>query len=113
MTLADDLVYWYFEEKRFRVYYCRNAAGAIVYIGYTGGWKERKKAHGYATEWWPEVERVTFSPWLNRRNAQVREGQAIRRHRPRYNVQHNPDAIRRAALAGFGAEHVEAVLAAS
>lgn len=40
------------------IYLCEDAAGDLLYIGYTGNWDERRVHHRRASTWWPEVERV-------------------------------------------------------
>lgn len=88
----DDYNFWRKfrnEAVRFRVYYCRDADGALMYIGCSGDWTTRKRQHRDDTPWWHEVENVTFSPWMTRRDAVALEARAIRLNRPRHNIHHN------------------------
>lgn len=91
----DEYNYWRKrrnEAKPYRVYYCRDVTGSIIYVGCTSNWTIRERMHETDTPWWAEVDVVTFSAsWMTRTDALAFEARAIRFLRPRHNVIHNPD----------------------
>lgn len=73
------------------VYLCRDAGGAIIYVGATSHLSNRKSRHRKASAWWPlaascEVE--SYHPDWD--SAHRRERFLIATEEPTYNVKHNP-----------------------
>ena len=69
------------------VYRCHDADGALLYIGATNSWSQRKCHHRRETPWWPDVAAVTREPYPNRALALAAERAAIRAENPLHNVE--------------------------
>lgn len=67
------------------MYRCHAADGALLYIGATNSWTQRRWHHRTRSPWWPEVSRVSHEPYPNRDSAQEAEQAAIRAERPLHN----------------------------
>lgn len=65
------------------------ADDSLLYIGITDRGREREREHARTKSWWPEVHHVTVEHIATRAELRFREAEAIRKERPRYNVQHN------------------------
>lgn len=75
-----------------RVYICRNGFGEVIYVGVTAFLRDRFIMHKSASPWWCEVQSVSSEGRAESRAAGQRlERDLIKRYRPRYNKQHNPD----------------------
>lgn len=70
----------------YRVYAADNS---LLYIGITDRGREREREHARTKSWWSEVHHVTVEPVETRAMLRHLEAQAIRRQRPKYNIQHN------------------------
>ncbi|MFE0353620.1 GIY-YIG nuclease family protein [Streptomyces nigra] len=67
-------------------------AGELLYVGISGDPELRRTQHSKDKSWWPEVMDSTVE-WFNNRDVALgKEAAAIRREKPRYNVQHNQAA---------------------
>ncbi|MFC5802775.1 GIY-YIG nuclease family protein [Streptomyces formicae] len=64
-------------------------AGELLYVGISGDPELRQAQHSKDKSWWPEVMDASIE-WFNNRDVALdREASAIRREKPKYNVQHN------------------------
>lgn len=84
------------------VYLFYDKDGVLLYVGITARGIARQGEHNSAKEWWPFVARQEVEHYPNRKHAAGRERGLIRRYRPPFNKQHNPDhEITRAAYLDF------------
>lgn len=67
----------------------------LLYIGVTGHWPTRAYHHSLYSPWFSGVTHVDLEKHQTFRRAALAERVAIRRELPRYNVQHNPQALHR------------------
>jgi hypothetical protein len=73
------------------LYVYRDARSLVVYVGITGRGVKRSIQHADSSPWWPYVETAHFEHYPDLPSAQKAEAQAIRRHRPPFNIIHNMD----------------------
>lgn len=73
------------------VYLFYDKHGLLLYVGITSRGVARQSEHNSTKEWWPYVARQEVEHYPNRRHAAERERGLIRRFRPPFNKQHNPD----------------------
>ncbi|YCK35166.1 hypothetical protein ACNF49_14085 [Actinomadura sp. ATCC 39365] len=73
------------------VYQYFGAGGALLYIGVTDRGIRRTHEHAESKPWWPLTTGCTIEHYPNRDEALAREADLIRRFRPPFNQQHNPD----------------------
>jgi len=66
-----------------------SADDRLLYIGITDRGKTREREHARSKSWWPEVHHVTYQRVHTRAELRFLEAEAIRRERPKYNIQHN------------------------
>ena len=71
------------------LYYDRN--DLLLYVGITRRGIARNIEHDTSKEWWEFVARQEIQHHPTRRSALAAERQMIQKHRPPFNVQHNPD----------------------
>ncbi len=76
------------------LYRFRNAEGELLYVGITDSPDGRWSAHG-TKPWWPEVVEIRIERFVERRDAEMAEIEAIRTERPRHNVAHHPEKVSR------------------
>lgn len=81
------------KQGRTALYHLPCHAGTPLYIGISNSPDLRLAQHAADKDWWPQVDqRAVTVRWYPTRDAALRaERAAIRRHRPRYNIQHHPD----------------------
>jgi predicted GIY-YIG superfamily endonuclease len=77
---------------RIGLYRFRDEAGDLLYVGISGDPELRRTQHSKDKSWWPEVMETAVEWFNNRDVALAKEAAAIRRERPKYNVQHNRNA---------------------
>lgn len=73
----------------YRIY---DIAGVLLYVGISGDPAFRQSQHAADKPWWHEVDAMTVEWFNNREAAAGREGAAIRREKPKYNIKHNKRA---------------------
>lgn len=79
------------------VYRYYDSQDLLLYVGITSRATRRQREHN-DKEWWPFVVRQEVEHYPSRPHAESRERGLIRRFRPPFNTQHNPDhAVTRAA----------------
>lgn len=66
-----------------------SADDRLLYVGITDRGRTREKEHARSKSWWPEVHHVTVEPVATRAELLHLEREAIRKGRPKYNIQHN------------------------
>lgn len=66
-----------------------DAVGALLYIGITNSPRDRFAQHAADKPWWSEVAHISKEWYPNRPFAEHAERRAIKRERPRYNIEHN------------------------
>ncbi|MEV0357147.1 hypothetical protein AB0H71_13905 [Nocardia sp. NPDC050697] len=71
------------------LYYDRS--GLLLYVGITKRGISRNYEHNQTKDWWPYVVRQEVFHHPTRANAQQMERALIKKHRPPFNKQHNPD----------------------
>jgi predicted GIY-YIG superfamily endonuclease len=71
------------------MYRLYSASDELLYIGITDRGHTREKEHARLKPWWPEVHHATYEPVDTRAELKHRESVAIRRERPKYNIQYN------------------------
>jgi predicted GIY-YIG superfamily endonuclease len=74
------------------VYRYYDALDVLIYVGITKRGTGRNTEHNRHASWWPYVSRQEVEHLDTRPAALRRERELIIRHRPPFNVQHNPDA---------------------
>lgn len=74
------------------LYRLYDVAGVLLYVGISGDPAFRQTQHAADKPWWHEVAETTVEWFNNREVALGREGAAIRRERPKYNIKHNKRA---------------------
>ncbi len=79
------------------VYRYYDGAGVLLYVGITSTGMIRNRQHNADKEWWPLVKSQRVEHYPSRPRASVRERLLIRKYRPPFNKQHNPDHIAVAA----------------
>lgn len=67
------------------IYICKDAAGAVLYIGQTVRWAQRILTHR-TTDWWPGVSDVELIPVADRGDRLDLERELIEHHQPPNNV---------------------------
>lgn len=65
--------------------------GLLLYVGITKRGMARNREHDATKEWWSFVARQEVRHLPTRGSALSAERQMIEKHRPPFNVQHNPD----------------------
>lgn len=70
------------------LYRCYDATGEL-YVGITSAGVKRFRNHGNDKGWWPDVDTVRIEHFATREETLDAEVVAIRRERPRHNVDHN------------------------
>lgn len=73
-------------KTRTSLYRAFAADGSLLYVGISLHAMQRLYSHARRSTWWPEVTNVTVERFPTRRAAQKAELAAIRRERPRYNI---------------------------
>lgn len=73
------------------VYRYYDKSGVLLYVGITSRRTRRQLEHNSDKEWWPFVARQEVDHYPNRVEAEVQERGLIRRYRPPFNKQHNPE----------------------
>lgn len=63
--------------------------GTLLYIGITNSPPDRFAQHATDKPWWPEVAHISKEWHPTRPAAEHAEQRAIKRERPRYNIEHN------------------------
>lgn len=74
---------------RHMVYKLYDARGDLLYIGITDRGPVRLAEHYRHKPWFGDVMRVEFERYETRTDSEDRERILIRKHGPRYNIQHN------------------------
>lgn len=80
------------KDRPYYVYEARADSGAVLYVGMTAHFGVRMTAHLYLSEWAPQAQTITLTRHVSEHGARAAEADAIRRLRPPYNQDHNPDA---------------------
>lgn len=65
--------------------------GILLYVGITSRGMSRNVEHSNVQPWWPYVAKQDVQHFKTRRDALIAEKSLIKRHRPPFNKQHNPD----------------------
>lgn len=86
------------------VYWLRDAAGDVIYIGRSSRFDDRLKEHASSSAFGPDVASVEKSNPMDRDSAVAYEAQAIFYERPRHNINGNPDRDHRLIAAARAAE---------
>lgn len=73
------------------VYRYYDEDGVLIYVGITGRGTRRNLEHSDKAAWWPFVARQEVEHYPTRKAALTRERSLIRKYRPPFNTQHNPD----------------------
>lgn len=68
------------------VYRCYDANARLIYVGCSETPVERMRQHRANTWWFPQVERIRYTVFQNRRYALTKEREAIGEENPRWNV---------------------------
>lgn len=68
------------------VYRALGCDGRVLYVGVTVNIFARMAAHRARSPWWGEADRIDWAGYDTRSAAEDAEAQAIRRHRPPWNV---------------------------
>lgn len=68
------------------VYRLFDVAGTLLYIGSTGDFRSRLRAHARDKSWWPEVARTEQEAHPTIQDARLAEAEAIGAECPRYNT---------------------------
>lgn len=77
---AGNSVYKYYDSHKI-----------LIYVGITKQGMGRNRQHNADKVWWPFVAQQEIEHLESRDAAAAREIELIRRHRPPFNVQHNPE----------------------
>lgn len=67
------------------VYRLYDAAGELVYVGYSADAIKRSMQHARKSSWWPEIVRAECDFYDTREEAMAAEKALIKRHQPRFN----------------------------
>jgi DNA-binding NarL/FixJ family response regulator len=70
------------------LYRCHDVEGDLLYVGVSMAPGQRISSHEREQGWWGLVATITVEEHATRDAALAAEAEAIRRQRPRYNVQH-------------------------
>lgn len=75
------------QDQRTAVYkhYCNDD---LVYVGISNRPAHRTRQHMRDKDWMPDTTRIDLEWYSNRKEAETREKQLIRKHRPSENIQH-------------------------
>lgn len=73
------------------VYRYYDRSGVLIYVGITSRGILRNVEHNTTKRWWNYVHRQEVDHYPDRRSAQGAERELIRRFRPPFNIQQNPD----------------------
>lgn len=78
-------------ERTHVVYRCYDADGALLYVGFTGNLRERRRIHKARFGWWADVAQVTSTRPTTKTAAIRYERMTIRAEQPTINVSHKAD----------------------
>lgn len=67
--------------------------GALLYVGITVNFDQRREQHSKDKKWWSEVKRWTATEHPCRMDAIGAEAEAIQSELPKYNYVHHPDPL--------------------
>lgn len=76
------------------LYRAYDAHGVLLYVGITKDPQTRMRGHERTSEWWAEMQSVSFEWFDTRRAALDEETRLIGALRPPFNVDKNPEAVR-------------------
>lgn len=79
------------DESPTSVYLYYDDTDVLIYVGITGRGVTRNTEHNISKDWWGFVSRQEVRHFPSREGALTEERMLIRKHRPPFNVQHNPD----------------------
>lgn len=79
------------EDQANSVYKYFDDYGILIYVGITKTGVTRNRQHNADKSWWPFVAEQTVEHCESRDEAAAREVELIRRFRPPFNRQHNPE----------------------
>lgn len=75
------------------LYRAYDEAGDLLYVGIARSWVRRWEHHKTGSPWFGEVRRIVLEDHPDRASALDAERQAIQLERPRYNVEHDVEAL--------------------
>lgn len=76
------------------VYRAFSAGGVLLYVGITQAPQTRMRGHERTSEWWDEMQSVTFEWCTSRADALALERELVSTLRPPFNTSMNPEAAR-------------------
>jgi predicted GIY-YIG superfamily endonuclease len=90
-AFCDDCLLWGYGEPM--VYQAFDAAGSLVYVGYSSRVDKRLKQHARNSPWWPNVARVELTRFPSDKEALASERALIKQQLPRHNVRSMPRKV--------------------
>ena len=75
------------------VYWCYNRRRELIYIGMSSQPLRRLYEHDNSRSWLPKCVKLTLVWYATRTHAKIAEREAIKQHKPRYNVSHARPAV--------------------